>query len=319
MLFISAQDMPRKEWQDENGEWQAEYCDIEEATIPYNEQLKMKPIWAIPCTNYKESLSSMLFTAPNYPIMLYIFDSDDYVKIDKIKHYQNIKNGDSKILPIAKDNLPDKYCEYCVNVNSIKKIIYRNFIPPIYNLYENGTNFNNIFQTNNIQIHSDIYKVLLQNVRKIPMPSREHLLKQFKNVNNAEMRTMLYVTWMIYKHTFLPIAIDSALHYKSNEQNYKDGIKIRYYFIESCTNSIYRMIKIENEFTKWSENDCSIEKYDKLYKDLEECIIDNEKCLITLFDNHIDNKIIRSKDPCPCGSGKRYKNCCGKFANLTKL
>ena len=25
-----------------------------------------------------------------------------------------------------------------------------------------------------------------------------------------------------------------------------------------------------------------------------------------------NDRVIRRNDPCPCGSGKKYKNCCGK-------
>ena len=30
-------------------------------------------------------------------------------------------------------------------------------------------------------------------------------------------------------------------------------------------------------------------------------------------------KLVRRNDPCSCGSGKKYKNCCAKDGNVIKL
>ena len=38
--------------------------------------------------------------------------------------------------------------------------------------------------------------------------------------------------------------------------------------------------------------------------------IDFTKCKDSIFEQK--NKKIGRNDPCPCGSGKKYKKCCGK-------
>jgi len=55
------------------------------------------------------------------------------------------------------------------------------------------------------------------------------------------------------------------------------------------------MIKAIEEFNKQMEQD---EEFGEIFKEQEEVVVNSKKP--------------KRNDPCPCGSGKKYKNCCGK-------
>ena len=49
------------------------------------EQIGFQPIWCFPANTLKEFYVNSLMVAPNYPEVLYIFDTDDYVALDIVQ------------------------------------------------------------------------------------------------------------------------------------------------------------------------------------------------------------------------------------------
>lgn len=92
MKFITVQDASSKQTKDVNGNIKVEMASYNEIRVPVNKSLGFSPMWVIPVTTFKETLVNLLMCAPNYPRFLCVFDSDNYVKIDKLQHYRNIMN-----------------------------------------------------------------------------------------------------------------------------------------------------------------------------------------------------------------------------------
>ncbi len=68
-----------------------------------------------------------------------------------------------------------------------------------------------------------------------------------------------------------------------------------YYNIDSSSKLRDKMMKLYNEYKDsisiWAYNDYTVSEYNNMKK---------------------ESKKVGRNDSCPCGSGKKYKNCCGK-------
>ena len=93
MKFITLQDAPSRQFKDDNGATKVEFTNYSNITVPVNKSLGFAPMWAIPITTFKETLADLLLCAPNCPRFVCIFESNNYVRVDKLKHYRNIMDG----------------------------------------------------------------------------------------------------------------------------------------------------------------------------------------------------------------------------------
>lgn len=311
MLFITAQDLPSKEYQDNKGEFHKEVCTFNEITVPVNPSLGFKPMWAIPITTFKETLTSMLLTAPNYPCLFCVFDTDEYVKIDKIHYYKNIMNG-TKEIPIASDELPTYKSEFCLNLEKVGNPI---FISPIYDfldIYHRKNDINILFPTfGEFKLPAEMCKVLMKNIDKLSLLDVESTRKNFESMNfhNIDYRVSLNSSWYLYRLSILPFLLYSHFKFSDSENLFLRGLNVL--GVGSILYCYRNLNNILNQFAKWSYNDCSEENFDYYYRKIFDSIIDDEKVLEPIvFDS------LKSKDKCPCESGKKFKNCHGKGLKL---
>lgn len=83
------------------------------------------------------------------------------------------------------------------------------------------------------------------------------------------------------------------------------------YLIEMLFDSGNRLEKIKHTLLKRKEIPC--EKYEELYK----FGVDGVKHRMQTYLRRSGQKKIYPNDLCPCGSGKKYKKCCGKVKSIT--
>lgn len=83
------------------------------------------------------------------------------------------------------------------------------------------------------------------------------------------------------------------------------------YLIEMLFDSGNRLEKIKHILLKRKEIPC--EKYEELYK----FGVDGVKHRMQTYLRRSGQKKIYPNDLCPCGSGKKYKKCCGKIKSIT--
>jgi len=67
-----------------------------------------------------------------------------------------------------------------------------------------------------------------------------------------------------------------------------------------------RILSITKKFKSIIERKYNESLYDEEWKDTEDEFLSNNEPIL-----RDENKVGRN-DPCPCGSGKKYKKCCGK-------
>lgn len=327
MKFISAQTHPRREYQDENGKWKSEpVSHFSDVTVEENESLGFKPLWAIPITTFKETLTSMLLTAPNFPRLLCIFDTEDYTRVDKIKYYQNLRDEQDTI-PIASDDLPDHLTEYCLNLDSLRDEPTMANVEEIANFRDDhGDLVKCMSNTNKYRVPDNINQCIRDYVNKIPEMNL-NAIEQFESLGNAELRAYLQSCWVPFKYTILPILLYELCEDTCNRQvtfqpytnNAKTNNKVviansnqysNMVALESCINNIQPLLKLEKQMAIWSYSDCSETEFEHIYQSVKDHIIDSDPVLKAMF---IANRQIERNDQCPCGSGLKFKKCHGKY------
>lgn len=321
MLFISAQALPTTQCKNEQtGEVEIEPSTFKDATVTSINELGFKPMWAIPITTFKETMTSMILTAPNYPQEFVIFDTDDYVAVDKLSHYNNIMNdvtrtGSDAKISISNADIPIHRQEFCLNRETLPymPLLWVDCTGSTLGLKDKTFSFNQSILHPRLDYFGPEPDLILNNyLNKLPMIDTQSIKEQMEafNMDNPEIRATLDYSWYLFKYTILPILLyELCDDTKSGQMDLKHGsFSIRFEAIEACVRKIQTFLKLERDFAIWSKEDCSLEGFNYIYDSFKDLIIDDEEVLLTLFENR--GKINRN-DKCPCGSGKKFKKCHG--------
>lgn len=310
MLFITAQSAPVKEY-DENGEIKQEICDFCEITVPINEKLGFRPMWAVPITTFKETLASMLLVAPNYPNYLCIFDTEEYVRIDKVKHYKEVMDDMQELsYPIADASLPDYRCEFALNIEKLGAPLCVGNIAEILTFVGTGEHCSELFSiwTKNA-VPESFAKTLRTYVKEMYLPENaSSIRKQMEEVGlaNIDSRVTLNTAWILYRMTVLPIILwGFCTDTKTDMGSGQAGMELS--VVESCAKTHVILQELCNQMAYWSMQDCTAEKFDYIYEQTMRFIMDE----LPLLEAWFEGKKIGRNDRCPCGSGKKYKKCHG--------
>lgn len=136
----------------------------------------------------------------------------------------------------------------------------------------------------------EIYKKLLSDVNKEVVGTVENL------ANEYGMDTTYFIGFLE--------GINESIEKPNPIEKLKESSKVRIKI--KPEDLYYNMVKAKAswlyELTEW-DNILSKEKRDELYR----------KCKDSLIIKRDGDKVYPN-DPCPCGSGKKYKKCCGKNA-----
>ncbi|MBR1454946.1 MAG: SEC-C domain-containing protein [Lachnospiraceae bacterium] len=136
----------------------------------------------------------------------------------------------------------------------------------------------------------EIYKKLLSDVNKEVVGTVENLANEYG----------MDITYFIGFLEGINESIEKPNPIEKLKESSKVKIKIK------PEDLYYNMVKAKAswlyELTEW-DNILSKEKRDELYR----------KCKDSLIIKRDGDKVYPN-DPCPCGSGKKYKKCCGKNA-----
>lgn len=321
MKFISAQLLPPGD---------RSTLDFDIPSMRVNRDLDFKILWAIPITTFKETLLSMLLTAPNYPECLFVFDSDEFVRIDKVKYYQQINDLSKGVisyddfhLPIADESLSDIYTEYCLDrsflssshnsIDCISSIMNTsNFLKESYELGSfdlslffmiSNINYPLQFEQSWVDVFRDMFMKFPSNRISIDL-----IEQQYKDIGASDVafRSNMVFNWYRYKFVVLPVLLyalckDTALNDDS------DSMFINLPSISTCISQINEFISLDLDMGIWSKTDCSYEGYTKILNKGLSLIPDDPNILDRLFDGNP----IKRNELCPCGSNKKYKKCHG--------
>lgn len=315
MKFITLQDAPSRQFKDDNGATKVEFTNYSNITVPVNKSLGFAPMWAIPITTFKETLADLLLCAPNCPRFVCIFESNNYVRVDKLKHYRNIMDGlyddvpeQSAVLPLASDDLPDYLTEYCLDIRKLPDPIFMGSTEAVDSILANDSNANaaNVaLDVTHSRISPDneagILLLLQTYLRRVPQ--FEMRIPDSAGFGNKQLYEKINAAWFKYRYTVLPLMLSIFCDDVSKPRQ-MDSI-----YLESCVHNIDNLMKASNDETSWSYSDCSLEKYLVIHQQVMDLIIDSKPVLERLFFK----EPIGRNEKCPCGSGIKYKKCHGRY------
>ena len=312
MRFITLQDTPKKQWVDENGVTQSEATTFNNISVPVNESLGFKPMWAIPITTFKETLASVLLVAANYPQYVCIFETDDYVRVDKVAHYQNLKDDITEI-PLADDDLPEHLVEYCLNIESLpEKPELMGSVLAVESILKDGVGFDKALDVFSTRDMNTGHLVALNGftadyLKRFPQFDEASVAQSFEDLGmgNADIRARLFINWLKYKLTILPMVLWSLCDDTKSPMLSDKGIEVKPWIMESCASNLKKIMDLDVKMAKWSQEDCSRNGFDYIHNQVMDFILDSEPVMKSIY---LNGKIGRN-DSCPCGSGKKYKKC----------
>lgn len=293
MYFIAIEPVPL----DKNGEIAKTF---EDAIYNNSDGFDYPAILAVPVTSFRETLVSLLMSTPNMPMVLNMYQSDDYVKITKRSAYKNL-NKENKKYELT--NTTDKrLVDYVLNRNNIGYPLYSSSILNVYNIMEGGIDVGALFGLEPGQMLSK------EHAKKIGMYMYETMVKVTSDIEDTEK--LFQELFHIYQYTALPVIVDFLVRSFGDDSKFEfdNELKFNLEYIQSVYKNRQAIINHQNKVAEWIKGDMSDEKIIEIYENIKDEIIENRDVLEQLYFNR---KVGRN-DPCPCGSGKKYKKCHGK-------
>lgn len=312
MKFITLQVEPSRCWVDGQKKQHREKCNtFHEISVPVVDSLGFAPIWGVPVTTFQETLTNVLLTNPGMPQLCCVFDTEDYVRIDKMAYYKLLMENKGSIqgkpLPVADPDLPNYLCEYCLDISKIQPVpLIMGEVLHIESLAKNGTHLNhavNSYITDPIpEVWGETVCSYLKLMPKFDMPeSAIRILGQ--------VRYRLQKAWFSYKHLILPLILWGICTDTRPASLPEDKYYLYPGALESCRHSISQLIYFEHEFESWRREDCSLPIYQGIYANVRDRITDS----IPLLEKWSHGESIQRNDLCPCGSGLKFKKCHGRY------
>jgi len=255
------------------------------------------PIWCFPANTLKEFMVNSIMSAPNTPQDLYVFETDDFIPIDVVKWNQlaYLHNNDAVVdvsSCLKVENL--KYAEYIVNDIPEDKILFHG---NIHNLIYN-TKFSLDFGGEESSSWTDLMNSLASRASEFSEHSKRNMritgsgdLEKARRILRLRMEKEafeVYLAWLLVSQALPSNSLSEAFSWKP-ERYFSKRVEL-----SSLLTSNYN-----------GDDLPTYERQDQILSLLNYCFINRAPW---------GDKKIGRNDPCPCGSGKKYKNCCGKNA-----
>lgn len=276
----------------------------EERAIAFDKKLGYSGIIGMNAEDPRTLLINLTLVAHSQCEVMAIVDTNDFVIVDRVR-LENYLNGYSELHGKSLDDVfedilePDDYtfAYFCIRKLRAKDIkgIYHYDI----SRYGNEYYYNQDDKSCEEYIKSGERTLLRKiNQRKAKdFDDYRYLFEDMPDITDEKMDASIdCIMRMQLKSTFelwlLPAMLGGV--YEGFGKNYKD---FRMIDVERVNNS-----DIINDILSWSLQERDAKKFLQL--------MDRLKCYINpyLVDVHP-----KAKDMCPCGSGLRYKRCCGKY------
>ena len=283
----------------------------------FNKYLGYAPIWAFPITDYKESIIHSLISAPNYPDIFYIIETDDYERVDKIRHYQNIAlkkyntiQDEIDYRDIITDKTDDMHSEFLLNpeklnLDNIKRMhLVQHWQYMVYTTgFMQYLGYDELSESDK-KISNDFKNAMLSYIAEtFIQPDMEMIEEQYREAypDANEGFIITQAKRIVDKTSFeiymLPFILNTILD--------KD-IHTRY--LASLAVNAQMIFRRVDQFSCWSYEPINTEEYDYIIDSLTKLIINDDNALQTLYQFKLGRN-----EPCPCGSGKKFKKCCGRY------
>lgn len=274
------------------------------------------PVWCIPCENPTDMFVASTLAAPRFPELFHMFETDDYVRIDKVKWYEYVNKVYPKSLDfdsiIADKDIPDIMCEFVVRKDVYESLIQENSMTAIvlslYGFME-GKDFPVMFTehgrcgvikiTNPDQFRASL-KAMWDEMPDLDVPDE---IKSCWDSAKVECTCLFNGLKILFERAILPF-----LYYANKGLIPESGVVSQYCLHNPCRSTIDVLYR---RFYEWQEG-CSgfdADEYMKYVNELRMCMPDNLDVLTYLCENGVPER----NDPCPCGCGRKFKKCHGRY------
>ena len=303
MLLGSFQEIPN------NGK--GEVVKMGDVPSRFNSELGFRPLWCFPMEDFQAAVFHALTVAPNLPEVFCVFNTDEYYRVDRVKHYQQIFNdnaSDKNIVACINDDLDDFHSEIIVDRKVAEKSEVFMMIPAQLSDVGHTIHFNELHTYPNgifKSIPNDADEIVLELFQKIPQMQcvvPDNAKGGFGNLNSDEA-IQAHFESTLHMLKFSMTMFPFVYHLLHDER----AALVWFKSMEPKLTQVMRLCF--QDFSIWANEDCSLEKYDEMIEKFKTYLITNE-ALLMAYCNH---ELPQRNDKCICGSGKKFKKCCGKY------
>lgn len=267
---------------------------------------KIEPytIWAVPAEDLQDLFLSLFCSAPNRMEALLFFECENYIRLDKVKWYQTLKDRKPDVTPnprdCASDTVDNLHSEFLVEGISLDNL---RMLVPIFEVGESP----DILERGELKFNGHLAEYMKNKAKSIcagmTFTAGENA-KLGMSEDYAAYREAMQPKKTAFELVYLPLAFEMLT---AQSEQFHVNIALMSHMFSYHAQEYYRL---NNDFTRWSIEDCSLEGFDTIMAQMRHYILDN----VAVAEAVANGTRIGRNDPCPCGSGKKFKKCHGIWA-----
>lgn len=278
------------------------------APAPLEEITGYRPIWCFPARSLQEALAHGLLTAPNAPDLFFLVESDDYVRVDKAKHYAAIGRGAYGVEDVkacVDPDCPDWRSEFLLPVEALESARLIAFTASGADPLSGSARMPFLFRPprgklQTASIPKEIYDVLgshLSPVKALLDNAVAFVPDGAENAGNEGAEELARLGFML-----LVLPVLYGVPFGPGDKVKPDGlIPTRY--------TAAGLLRCHNEMGAWSYGTCPAGEYERIFRDTWERAAMPEGLMEYMADHGL--RLPGRNEACPCGSGRKFKRCHG--------
>ena len=276
----------------------------------YNKKLGFSPLWAFPIDDLQSMTAHSICASPNFADIFYLIETDDFIRIDKVKHEKKVLlneySGDQEdwdFTEVITDHLDNDHSEIILNPDVIKNENIR-FFSPVIDAKKNAMEQVQFI----VPQASKEQKEWLSGMvslwgERVPTLDTAHvesfLLENGYTKEYAKIEGRQRCNKFTFEMTMYPLI------YRA----YVKREPINGYCMGALCYNARGIMEAGSEYCRWGNEGCRPEDYERIFNKIKKLVLEDEEILKCAAEQ----KKIYPNEPCPCGSGKKYKRCHGRF------
>lgn len=283
---------------------------------PLEALLGYRPVWCFPARNFHEAFVHALLTAPNAPDLFFLVESDDYVRIDKVKHYAAIGCDADTVEGVRAStdpNCSDARSEFLLPVESLETAKLMAFtasgadpvggstILPACIIGPDGK-----YQITCIPPEcyagASAQLAWLQTLLDRMRPNMSAMAGIIADEREAQEKIDSEAIRLGFMFFVMPL-LYGFMEHDANTADPGTMLLLQH--------TGRHLLGCYNQIGRWSYGDCGEERYMEIFQDAWDHVVTDE--MIAMYVSNHDYRLPGRNETCPCGSGKKFKKCHGRI------
>lgn len=283
---------------------------------PLETLLGYRPVWCFPARDFHEAFVHALLTAPNAPDLFFLVESDDYVRVDKVKHYAAIGRDADAVEGVRASidpGCPDARSEFLLPVESLETARLMAFTASGADPVGGSTILPACIAGHDgkcqiVGIPPECYAgasaqlARMQTLLEHARPDISAMAEIVADEQEAQEKIASEAIRLGFMFFVMPLLYE-FLERDANTANPGTMLLLQYtgtYLLDCC-----------NRMARWSYGECGSESYMEIFQDAWDHVVTDE-ALATYVSDH-GYRLPGRNETCPCGSGKKFKKCHGRI------